>query len=533
MKIINNLILTLAFSFFTFSVQAIFYLLHDKFELQVSLENYLLTALILFLMSFIRNAILRYFFMSFILILSLFQMIHLEFYGLPVYPHEIWLLFTQVSEITGTLKEDIYVFLRPFLLIFPSLLVLWLINKKFTHNISYKRFYFLFIVLFLFYPLRTALTGNAWGKIPTVKEFDGTNIYSSLSYFLGKIIPGRIQGIKQPHPKFRVTFEKENEGLENIIFVIGESQSPYQMSLFGYPKETTPFLNSLKEDKRFFHTVGISSGVMTDIALSFLINNTFGLGGFDSVKEGNGCLFKLAKKNGYTTHFISAQSENQLKYIKKYLCPNYIDHYKNFGSISTKTKDENAVDDHELLNQLDLIDLKTNKNFIVLHQRGSHSPYTLRYAKEANIFKPKEKELGKNALIRNYDNSTYYFDLFFKKLFKRNKDTTVIYVSDHGEGLGQNNIWGHGMLNRASTDIPIFIYSSNPSVMDNFKKVPSHPTHFNMTLLISNLLGYRTSIPFEKEVDYTVLGADIEGFAGWANIVKENEDSFTLDVNYY
>jgi glucan phosphoethanolaminetransferase (alkaline phosphatase superfamily) len=265
------------------------------------------------------------------------------------------------------------------------------------------------------------------------------------------------------------------------------------------------------------------------------MNNTFGLGGASRVIKADRCLFKLAKNNGFKTFFYSAQSSQQLRYIINSLCPKYIDDYKSFIDITKETQDENAVNDHDLLDQVEKIDLTQGRNFIVLHHRGSHSPIGLRFNKESHIFKNSAQDIGKASVINNYDNSTFHLDLFFKKLFEKIKDkkkTIVLYASDHGEGVGQDNIWGHGMLKKISMDIPVIGYSQNKDFKIKLDQLGEIPTHLNLTLLLSNLLGYKTSIPFNSRVNYRVLGNDLNGFAGWADIIPK-EDNYVLKVHHY
>ncbi len=361
------------------------------------------------------------------------------------------------------------------------------------------------------------------------------NIYLSLSYFLGRILPNKLSGNSFDKEDIKITFDKEPVGDRNIIFIIGESQTPNQMSLYGYKRETTPFLDSLKDDERFYFTRGISSGVSTDISLAFIMNNTFGLGGGARVSKADRCLFKMAKENNFKTYFYSAQSSQQLRYIINSLCPEFIDDYKSFYDITKDTQDENAANDHDLIEQIRKVDLTQGKNFMVLHHRGSHSPYNLRYTKDSLVFKNKIEDIGKVALVNHYDNSTYHLDSFFKKLLteiEKYPNTAVIYISDHGEGLGQDNIWGHGMLHKISMDIPVLGYSTSPDFKALLDKFGPLPNHLNVTLLVSRLLGYQTSIPFDQTIKYRVLGNDIDGFAGWADVIPQN-DNYVLKVFHY
>src|SRR6185312_9502252 len=86
--------------------------------------------------------------------------------------------------------------------------------------------------------------------------------------------------------------------------------------------------------------------------------------------------------------------------------------------------------------------------FVVLHQSGSHGPaYYTKYPPEFEYFKPvcKTVELGKctqQELINAYDNTILYEDYFISQaigVLKRlsHRCALLIYVSDHGESLGE------------------------------------------------------------------------------------------------
>ena len=524
MKIFNNIILTLSFFILTVLPQVVFYALNDALTLQIPLSSYLGLFIILFIFSFIRISFWRYLAMGFILILSFFQMAHLEYFGLPVHPSEFWLLFAEISEITGTLKEDLSAFLKPVLLVIPSLILLWKLNKKFQPKISSRFLHFLFIFYFIYNPIRTFITGNTWGRQPSTQEFDGMNLYLSTSYFLGKILPYKLSQKKlntKTNPKITFNFHKPIK--RNIILVQAESLSSNHLSLFGYKRKTTPFLESLTTDTNFIYRRGVSSGVSTDVAIAFFMNNTFGLSGVNDVYSGKNCLFNLAKKAEFETYFYSTQSSQQLRYIANSICPKFIDHFKSLENIDPNIKDENAADDHKLLDFLKEVPLEEGNKFITLHQRGSHSPYNLRFNKKSDVFSG-NTGTGKDDTVNFYDNSVYHNDLFFKELISYIKTlrtpTTIIIVSDHGEGMGENGVWGHGMLKKESFEIPILIYTQNDDLIkEKSLALQTNPTHLNASLLISYALGFESNLELEKTPKiYQILGNDLDGFAGFLEL---------------
>ena len=88
---------------------------------------------------------------------------------------------------------------------------------------------------------------------------------------------------------------------------------------------------------------------------------------------------------------------------------------------------------------------------------GNHGPaYYKRYPKEFEIFTPVCKtnqleECTKEEISNAYDNAILYTDYFlskviiFLKSYSKNYETAMIYMSDHGESLGENGIYLHGL----------------------------------------------------------------------------------------
>ena len=133
--------------------------------------------------------------------------------------------------------------------------------------------------------------------------------------------------------------------------------------------------------------------------------------------------------------------------------------------------------DEILLHRLDeYIDNLTQDSFIVLHQKGSHGPaYYKRYPQDFEQFSPvcKTNQLQnctQEEITNAYDNSILYTDYFINRVIERLKqesdrfDTAMLYVSDHGESLGENNIYLHGMpyfiAPSEQTHIPFIFWAS-------------------------------------------------------------------------
>lgn len=513
----HNLILT-TIVFLTTSIAEIVFFASQKASTTVPYKNFIGLFVILLIFSFIKKKAWRIMSMNMVLGFSFLQMMHIQFYGMPVYPNAIYLFFTESSEVFDTLIQSLSLFLIPLLLVIPGLALNIFTDKKAIRLKGNNYLHFLFIFYFIYNPARTYMTGNTWGRQPSTQEFMGTNIYLSLSYFSGRILPHKLfnKEIRNSY-KPEVDFTKTKPFDGNIIFVLGESLSSNHLSLFNYKRATTPYLDSLKQNKNFIFRKGVSSGVSTDISIAMLMNTTYGLRASEDILSGKRCLFNLAKQSNFETHFYSSQSQQQLRYITNSICLTSINEYKSLDGIQPNIDNVNKADDLKLIDLLPDSDEKINKQFYVLHQRGSHSPYDLRYPKEHQKFKPSQEY--RQSRIDHYDNTVVNFDFFMKKLItkisKYKKPTIVIYVSDHGEGLGEEGVWGHAALKKPSIQIPMLFFQVN-SDLEILKKIPQNPTHFNISLLISNLLGHKIEQDlFISPMKFQVLGNDIDGFAGF------------------
>ena len=90
-----------------------------------------------------------------------------------------------------------------------------------------------------------------------------------------------------------------------------------------------------------------------------------------------------------------------------------------------------------------------------MHQLGNHGPaYSKRYPKTFEKYTPvcEDEQLQKcsrQSIINAYDNSVLYTDHFLAGVIDwlkgmKGMDTGLLYVSDHGENLGENNLYLHG-----------------------------------------------------------------------------------------
>ena len=140
--------------------------------------------------------------------------------------------------------------------------------------------------------------------------------------------------------------------------------------------------------------------------------------------------------------------------------------------------------DEVLLHGLDGILADTHGNLVlVLHQLGNHGPaYFKRYPPAFRKFEPvcETSDLAKcsrEAIVNAYDNALLYTDhmlaqtIAFLKKQEEKFDTGMIYLSDHGESLGENGLYLHGVpypvAPKVQKEVPMVMWFS-PSYAKNF-----------------------------------------------------------------
>lgn len=120
-----------------------------------------------------------------------------------------------------------------------------------------------------------------------------------------------------------------------------------------------------------------------------------------------------------------------------------------------------------------------NKHFIVIHTYTNHGPvYSNNYPLQFEVFKPVCKtvemaHVSREELFNAYDNSMVYTDYLIHKvvgMLRRMTDirSCVLYMSDHGESLGENGLYMHGvpmfMAPSEQVEIPFLVWTSDTAI---------------------------------------------------------------------
>lgn len=246
-----------------------------------------------------------------------------------------------------------------------------------------------------------------------------------------------------------------------VILVIGESARSENFSLYGYPKNTNPLLSKIPNVSHFNAT---SDATYTTAGVKSIVEH-----------ENTDELYEILPNYLYRNNVdVIWRTTNWGE------PPVHIKNYQNREALMPNCKGDDCDYDGILLSGLkeQILASKKNKILIVLHTSTSHGPtYSKKYPAQFEIFKPvcNSVELGNcshTELVNAYDNTIVYTDYLLANVIEDLKQlqeykSAMIFVSDHGESLGENNLYMHGLPRsiapKQQYEIPFIVWTSDNS----------------------------------------------------------------------
>jgi lipid A ethanolaminephosphotransferase len=235
-----------------------------------------------------------------------------------------------------------------------------------------------------------------------------------------------------------------------LVLVIGETARAANFSLLGYTRETNPEL--ARADITAFSNV-TSCGTSTEVSVPCMFS-PYGRENYDErrIRNSEGLLDVLVHA-GYTVKWLDNQSGC------KGVCKGTgITYEKMDSKQAPELCDTSECRDEILTRRLadELAQVKGNTVF-VLHMMGNHGPaYFKRYPAEFRRFLPdcetgELRDCTREQVVNSYDNAILYTDHVLAGMVRTLAEDThglesaMIYVSDHGESLGENGLYLHGI----------------------------------------------------------------------------------------
>ena len=291
-----------------------------------------------------------------------------------------------------------------------------------------------------------------------------------------------------------------------VIMVVGEASRADHFSLNGYSRETNPLLKK----ENIINLPHVSScGTSTAHSVP--------------------CMFSIFDRKHYSyKKGISTENVLDVLHHTNQVEILWRDNNSNSKGVALrvpfedyKTEKTNTLCDEECRDNGMLVGLdayikerKGKDILIVLHQMGNHGPaYNKRYTKEFKKFIPvcetnQLEECSKESINNAYDNALLYTDYFLSnvinllKKYDKSYKTTMIYMSDHGESLGEHGIYLHGlpyfMAPDAQTHVGAIVWfgKSNQKTIDPSKAY----SHDNLFHTLLGLFNVQTKV-YKQEMD--------------------------------
>ena len=247
-----------------------------------------------------------------------------------------------------------------------------------------------------------------------------------------------------------------------LVLVLGETARADHLGLNGYARDTTPRMAALPDVVSY--TDAWACGTYTAAALPCMFSH-LGREAFEDRAANHEGLMDMLQHAGLAVLWIDNQHGGC-----KGVC----------ARVPVVTAKELAAElgcpeqqclDEQLLQGLDEriarlpAERRARGEVLVLHLMGSHGPaYYTRTPPESKRFMPEcttnaLPQCSPEGLVNAYDNTIAYTDAVLGRTvdwLQRHGERyapAMMYVSDHGESLGENNLYLHGLPFRLAPDV--------------------------------------------------------------------------------
>jgi lipid A ethanolaminephosphotransferase len=253
-----------------------------------------------------------------------------------------------------------------------------------------------------------------------------------------------------------------------LVLVLGETARSKNFGINGYERDTTPLLNAIKKNTDQSRELTSQSnawacGTSTATSLPCMFSH-LGKSAYDNKQADYENLIDVLDKAGLAVIWLENQSG----------CKGICDRVYRAATQNSRDPDLCSTGecfDEIMLKNLDArlrevpFDKLSRGAVVVMHQMGSHGPAYYKRSPEAlKKFKPECRnnalqECTRAEVVNAYDNSIAYTDYFLSKVIGMLQSKAagiqggMLYVSDHGESLGENNLYLHGLPYAIAPDV--------------------------------------------------------------------------------
>ncbi|SFU36047.1 lipid A ethanolaminephosphotransferase [Polaromonas sp. YR568] len=237
-----------------------------------------------------------------------------------------------------------------------------------------------------------------------------------------------------------------------LLLVLGETARSGNFSLNGYSRPTNPLL---AQENVVSQRNAWSCGTSTAASVPCMFSN-FGREAYDSRPANYEGMLDVLQRAGLAVLWIDNQSG----------CKGVCDRVPNVNTVALQVPglcDSGECFDEVMLHGIDerIAALPAERRakgvVVVMHQMGGHGPaYYKRSPQAVKKFLPEctdnaLQSCSREGLLNAYDNSIVYTDkllassIQWLKAQEARSAPALLYLADHGESLGENNLYLHGM----------------------------------------------------------------------------------------
>ncbi|WP_334662174.1 phosphoethanolamine transferase EptA [Klebsiella aerogenes] len=285
------------------------------------------------------------------------------------------------------------------------------------------------------------------------------------------------------------------------IVVLGETSRAENFSLGGYDRETNP---RLKQDDVVYFPKTTSCGTATAVSVPCMFSNMPRAHYDEELAHHQEGVLDILQRAGIQVLW------NDNDGGCKGACDRVPHQNVTNLNLSGECIDGECYDDVLFHNLDSYIDNLQQDGIIVLHTIGSHGPtYYNRYPAEFKKFTPtcdtnEIQSCTQQQLTNTYDNTILYVDYVVDKaikLLQSKQDrftTSLVYLSDHGESLGEDGVYLHGLPYSIAPDtqkhVPMLLwlspdYQQRYGVSSQCLQQQAKTNDYSQDNLFSTLLG--------------------------------------------
>ncbi|OEF25517.1 phosphoethanolamine transferase [Vibrio rumoiensis] len=435
---------------------------------------------------------------------------------------------SMIENVVGTNTSEIsfYLNLRSFLYILvfgisPSLLICW-VKVEFRETL-WKEISSRIILVLL------ALVSVSLIAVTSYKDYAAVG--RNNSYLNKMIIPGHAYNTYQYIQKNYLTkplpyvslgddaklAPSKNKKPTLVIFVLGETARSMNFEDNGYHRDTQPYTKKLGLVS--FNHVS-SCGTYTALSVPCMFSNMERIHYNKAKANAQDNALDIIAKSGVETLWVDNDGGD--KGVAKRTKLIKIDPKED----STLCNGETCFDEVMLKHTNKFIQSNNKDKLIVLHSIGSHGPtYFQRFPAEKAKFAPwcnsKDIEQCTDQEITNvYDNTLVYTDYFLSQVVKTLQqysgqyNVAMMYMSDHGESLGENGMYLHGtpyaLAPKEQKMVPWMMwvpqqYATQKHIDVDCLKREAQKTHYSQDNFFHSLIGFYGVDTQEKQTQMDVF----------------------------